>query len=122
MGHSVRTKRIYEPKAASDGQRILVDRLWPRGVAKADAGLDLWLKDVAPSTQLRKWFGHRPDRWDEFQQRYFMELGASSAIQQLRDLSRSGPVTLLYGAKDEVHNQAIALATYLEREPGAAKA
>ena len=121
MGHSVQTKRIYEPKAAGDGQRILVDRLWPRGVARAQASLDLWLKDVAPSTQLRKWFGHRPDRWEEFQKRYFAELKASAAIQQLRDISRAGPVTLLYGAKDEVHNQAAALATYLEHETGSAK-
>ena len=121
MGHSVQTKRIYEPKAAGDGQRILVDRLWPRGVARAQASLDLWLKDVAPSTQLRKWFGHRPDRWEEFQKRYFAELKASAAIQQLRDISRAGPVTLLYGAKDEVHNQAVALATYLEHETGSAK-
>ena len=121
MGHSVQTKRIYEPKAAGDGQRILVDRLWPRGVARAQASLDLWLKDVAPSTQLRKWFGHSPDRWEEFQKRYFAELKASAAIQQLRDISRAGPVTLLYGAKDEVHNQAAALATYLEHETGSAK-
>ena len=115
MRLTLRVKRIYEPKSADDGLRILVDRIWPRGVSKTKAGLDLWLKDVAPSTELRKWFGHQPERWDEFERRYFLELDASPAVQQLRDLSRSGPVTLLYGAKDETHNQAVALAAFLER-------
>jgi uncharacterized protein YeaO (DUF488 family) len=120
MAYSVRTKRIYEPKAADDGKRILVDRLWPRGVSKEEAGLDLWLKEVAPSTPLRKWFGHRPDRWDEFRRRYFSELEGSSALAQLRDIAHAGPVTLLYGAKDEIHNQATALAACLEHKAGPA--
>ena len=113
MGHLLQTKRIYEPKAASDGQRVLVDRIWPRGVTKAAAALDLWLKDIAPSTELRKWFAHRPDRWAEFQRRYFLELGASAAIAELRTLMQAGPVTLLYAARDQDHNEAVALATFL---------
>ena len=106
-------KRVYEPKTESDGLRVLVDRLWPRGLAKARAAVDLWLKDAAPSTELRKWFAHRPDRWDEFQRRYLLELRASSAIEQLRAISRDGPVTLLYGARDGDHNEAVALALFL---------
>ena len=113
MVHTLQTKRIYEPKAASDGVRILVDRIWPRGVSKAAAALDLWLKDVAPSTDLRKWFAHRPDRWAEFQRRYFLELGSSVAIAELRALADVGPVTLLYAARDKDHNEAVALAAFL---------
>ena len=114
MGHPLQTKRIYEPKSPNDGVRILVDRIWPRGVTKAAAALDLWLKDVAPSTDLRKWFAHRPDRWAEFQRRYFLELGTSAAIVELRALADVGPVTLLYAARDEDHNEAVALAAFLK--------
>ena len=114
MNHPVQTKRIYQPKAASDGQRVLVDRIWPRGVSKAAAALDLWLKDVAPSTELRKWFAHRPYRWVEFRRRYFLELGASAAMAELRALTQAGPVTLLYAAKDTDHNEAVALAAFLK--------
>ncbi|WP_316251213.1 DUF488 domain-containing protein [Sphingomonas sp. JC676] len=110
------TKRVYEPRAGDDGVRVLVDRLWPRGLTKAEAALDLWLKEAAPSTALRKWFGHRPDRWEEFQTRYLVELRTSSAVSQLRDLAQSGPVTLLYAAKDREHNEAIALAAFLESD------
>lgn len=113
MGYPLQTKRIYEPKATNDGVRILVDRIWPRGVTKAAAALDLWLKDVAPSTDLRKWFAHRPDRWAEFQRRYFLELRTSAAITELRTLMRAGPVTLLYAARDQEHNEAMALAAFL---------
>ena len=113
MGYPLLTKRIYEPKAPNDGVRILVDRIWPRGVSKAAAALDLWLKDVAPSTDLRKWFAHRPERWAEFQRRYFLELGSSVAIAELRALAEVGPVTLLYAARDKDHNEAVALAAFL---------
>ena len=108
-------KRIYEPAKDSDGQRILVDRLWPRGVSKDRAHLDLWLKEVAPSNDLRKWFGHDPAKWEQFTRKYDAELDANpEAVQELKDAIASHPkTTLLYGAKDEEHNQAVALATYL---------
>ncbi|MGH6958390.1 MAG: DUF488 domain-containing protein [Caulobacteraceae bacterium] len=112
-------KRAYEPRASTDGRRILVDRLWPRGVAKHDLEDALWVRDVAPSAQLRKWFGHKAERWDEFRKRYLAELRANPAVDTVREAMRSGPVTLVYGAKDEAHNQAVVLADYLTkgREP-----
>lgn len=111
---NLRIKRIYEPAAKSDGARILVDRVWPRGITKEDAALTLWLKEIAPSTALRKWFGHDPARWADFQRRYRTELDANSeAVERLDACLRSGTVTLLYGARDTEHNQAVALATYL---------
>jgi uncharacterized protein YeaO (DUF488 family) len=113
MGYDFKLKRVYDPPAANDGKRILVDRIWPRGLSKAEAELTLWLKDVAPSAALRKWFGHDPARWPEFQKRYRAELDANPAVERLRDLLRQGPATLLYGARDERHNQAIVLADYL---------
>ena len=114
-GPSVRTKRVYLPPEASDGKRILVDRLWPRGLTKEKAALDLWLKDAAPSTELRKWFGHDPARWDEFRRRYREELDAMpDATARLRDLAKQGKLTLLYGAHDEAHNNAVVLANYLK--------
>ena len=109
----VKIKRIYELAAPEDGQRILVDRLWPRGVAKAEAHIDLWLKDVAPSADLRRWFGHKPERWAEFQKRYLAELKDSPAFEDLRRWVRGKPTTLLYGARDETHNQARVLADRL---------
>ena len=109
----VKIKRIYEPAAPEDGQRILVDRLWPRGVAKAEAHIDLWLKEVAPSADLRRWFGHKPERWAEFQKRYLAELKDNPAFEDLRRLARGKPTTLLYGARDETHNQARVLADRL---------
>lgn len=115
MARELRLKRAYEPAGAGDGQRVLVDRIWPRGVSKAEAHIDLWLKDVAPSTALRKWFGHKPERWDEFRERYFQELKANPAVEELRQIMAKGPVTLVYGAKDTQHNQAVALAEFLER-------
>lgn len=106
-------KRIYEPPDDGDGRRILVDRLWPRGVTKADAAVDQWLKDVAPSPELRKWFGHDPAHWDEFRRRYRAELSANSeAVDQLRRLH--GKVTLLYAAHDEQHNHALVLLDFLQ--------
>lgn len=106
---TVQLKRAYEEPAATDGQRILVDRLWPRGVTKARAQIDLWLRDVAPTTELRQWFGHDPRKWDEFAQRYRAELAHNPALGQLRALVRQGPVTLVYAARDEQHNAALVL-------------
>jgi uncharacterized protein YeaO (DUF488 family) len=108
-------KRAYEPPAGTDGQRILVDRLWPRGLVKARAGIDLWLKDVAPSTALRQWFKHDPEKWPEFKRRYRAELEGSAALAELVALSRRQDVTLVYAAKDELHNDAVVLKQLLER-------
>jgi len=106
----VRLKRAYEKADGKDGRRILVDRLWPRGVSKGEAAIDEWLKDLAPSTALRKWFGHDPDRWDEFRRRYAGEIhGHAELLAHLRELARRGPVTLVYSAHDEVHNDAVVL-------------
>lgn len=107
-------KRAYEPPEPSDGFRILVDRLWPRGVSKSSAHIDLWLKDIAPSTSLRKWFDHDPLKWIEFRDRYFLELSRNpEAVEQLTEQLHRGVVTLVYGAKDKEHNQAVALKAYL---------
>lgn len=106
----VRLKRAYQPPAAEDGTRVLIDRLWPRGVAKADAALDLWLKEIAPSTELRQWFGHDSAGWAEFRERYAQELREHpELVEQLRTLARKGPVTLVYAAHDEQHNDAVVL-------------
>jgi len=106
----VRLRRAYEAASADDGTRVLVDRLWPRGVSKDAAAIDLWLKDLAPSTELRQWFGHDPARWAEFQQRYAQEVRQHpQAFEQLRELARKGPVTLVYAARDETHNDAVVL-------------
>jgi len=103
-------KRAYEPAGSGDGARVLVDRLWPRGVRKADAALDEWMKEIAPSTELRKWFGHDPARWDEFQRRYRAELARQpEALDRLRALAKAGVVTLVYSAHDEAHNDAVVL-------------
>ena len=110
----VRIKRVYEPALPDDGFRVLVDRIWPRGVRKADAALDLWLKDVGPSTELRGWFGHDPERMAEFTARYTRELDANPAATELRTLTaHHARVTLVYSARDERHNQAAVLAAYL---------
>ncbi|MES1196940.1 MAG: DUF488 domain-containing protein [Steroidobacter sp.] len=111
---SIRIKRVYDPPDRADGMRILVDRLWPRGLRKEKAALSLWFKDVAPSPGLRKWFGHDPARWQEFSRRYRAELAANKvAIDQMRDFLKQGSVTLLYAAHDTEHNHAIVLAEYL---------
>jgi len=114
---SIRLKRIYEPKQDDDGFRILLDRLWPRGVDKKEAGIDLWLKDVAPSPELRRWFGHDPDKWAEFQRRYGEELRQNeSAVAALRQRVRAEKrVTFLYAAKDTEHNHAIVLRDLLQK-------
>ena len=115
MKGAIRLKRIYEPKSDADGQRILVDRIWPRGVGKAAAALDLWLKDIAPSPALRKWFGHDPARFDVFRQRYRRELDANpDAVATLCACLDRDDVTLLYGARDEHANQAVVLAEYFQ--------
>lgn len=107
---TVRLKRAYDQPAAADGKRILVDRLWPRGVKKDAAAIDQWAKDIAPSDALRKWFGHDPARWSEFRRRYIAELrGHAAELDALRALARHGPVTLVYGARDEEHNQAVVI-------------
>jgi uncharacterized protein YeaO (DUF488 family) len=107
---NVKLKRAYEAPAAEDGTRILVDRLWPRGVSKKDAALSLWMKEIAPSAELRKWFGHDPDRWNEFRRRYASEINRNSHLfDQLRSLALEGPITLIYSAHDEIHNSAIVL-------------
>jgi uncharacterized protein YeaO (DUF488 family) len=107
---TIRIKRVYEEPDASDGMRILVDRLWPRGLTKEKAKVDLWLKDVAPSTELRKWFAHDPARWAEFRTRYLEELkGDKEQISLLRQEAAKGTVTLVYGARDQQHNEAVVL-------------
>ena len=114
---NVKLKRAYERSEAGDGTRILIDRLWPRGVRKVDAAIDQWAKDMAPSTALRKWFGHDPAKWNEFRVRYFSELKANpDAWRPILDAGRQGPVTLLYGAKDQTHNNAVALCEFLKAQ------
>ena len=109
-------KRIYDPPAPDDGRRILVDRLWPRGLTKARAQVDEWLKEIAPSTELRRWFHIDPSRWAEFRSRYRHELSESpDAVAHVRALARKGRVTLLYGARDPERNHAIVLREYLQR-------
>ncbi len=107
---TVQLKRAYAGPARGDGRRILVDRLWPRGLRKDEAAIDEWLKDVAPSAVLRKWFGHDPGRWQEFRRRYRAELRERpEAMARLRALAREGPITLVYAARDEEHNDAVVL-------------
>jgi uncharacterized protein YeaO (DUF488 family) len=112
----MKIKRVYEKPEKSDGIRILVDRLWPRGLTKEKAGIDLWLKDIAPSTELRKWFGHDPEKWKEFRKRYSAELKKNEEqLSLLKDQVKKGSVTLVYGAKDEEHNEALVLKELLNR-------
>ena len=110
---SVQLKRVYESPAPTDGQRILVDRIWPRGISKEQAKLDLWLKEVAPSTALRKWFGHDPEKWEEFRAKYRTELESNPAVATLKALVRKSEVTLVYAAKDDKHNHVIVLREYI---------
>jgi uncharacterized protein YeaO (DUF488 family) len=113
---TVKIKRVYEPPSNDDGVRVLVDRLWPRGLTKTAAAVDLWLKDIAPSVSLRRWFNHDPSRWSEFTQRYSEELDhKKAAVAALIGAIRSGRVTLLFGARDRKHNNAAALYAYLTR-------
>lgn len=116
-------RRAYEAPTRNDGYRVLVDRVWPRGVSRERLELDEWDRDLAPSTRLRKWFDHDPERWEEFQRRYFDELrGRKEPVRRLLDRISRGRVTLVYGARDKEHNQAVALRSFLEksarRDPG----
>lgn len=112
---AIAVKRIYAPASPTDGHRVLVDRIWPRGVSKQRAELDVWAKELAPSTQLRRWFGHELARWEEFRRRYAAELDLHAELwQPLLTRAAWRRVTLLYGARDETHNQAVALKAYLD--------
>jgi uncharacterized protein YeaO (DUF488 family) len=112
----IRLKRAYEPPDARDGKRVLVDRLWPRGLPRSAAAIDLWLKEAAPSNELRRWFGHDPAKWAEFRKRYAGELEESDALAELRQMARSEPrITLLFAAKDVEHNNAVVLRDALRR-------
>jgi len=111
---NIRTKRVYDPPDARDGFRVLVDRIWPRGMTKEQVRADLWLRDIAPSTALRKWFAHDPSKWEEFKRRYFAELDKDpECVHVLLEAAAKGTVTLLFSARDSEHNQAIALQEYL---------
>jgi uncharacterized protein YeaO (DUF488 family) len=113
----IRLKRVYDPPEPQDGRRFLVERLWPRGMRKDALSLDAWAKEAAPSTALRRWFGHDPKKWEEFQRRYFAELDRTpDAWRPLLDAARRGTITLLYSARDTDHNNAAALRTYLEKK------
>jgi uncharacterized protein YeaO (DUF488 family) len=108
-------KRAYDPPSRADGARVLVDGVWPRGVKKEDLAVEEWMRDLAPSTALRKWFGHDPERWDEFRRRYFAELDERpEAWRKLAERARKGKLTLVFSARDAVHNNAVALREYLE--------
>ncbi len=114
---NLRIKRAYEPRAPDDGRRVLVDGLWPRGLTKVDLADAVWLREIAPSSSLRRWFGHKPERWSEFRLRYFAELEWNPAVKALTLIIAAGPTTLLFGARDEVHNQAVALCEYMRGSP-----
>ncbi len=126
LPHCIATKRVYEEPTSEDGKRVLVDRIWPRGMTRERAAVALWLKEAGPSHDLRRWFGHQPERWAEFCERYHDELKANpEVVTVLLALSQRGPVTLVYSARDEQHNQAVALRGFLERaleSPGCSRA
>ena len=112
----IKLKRAYEKAIRGDGERILVERLWPRGLTKLQAGIDLWLKEVAPSTELRRWFGHDPEKWDEFRHRYRKELrNKDELIELLKRKAEAGTITLIYAARDEEHNGALVLQQFLQK-------
>ena len=116
MRHELKLKRVYEAPHNDDGTRILVDRLWPRGLTKKKAKVHLWLKEIAPSTELRKWFGHDPKKWRSFRGRYQTELKQhANQLKLLKSKAKEGPVTLIYGARDQEHNEAVVLKQFLER-------
>ena len=112
----IRLKRVYEEAARNDGYRVLVERLWPRGVSKEKANIRLWAKEIAPSPELRKWYGHNLARWEEFKKRYWRELkGKQESLEEIRSRAREGTITFVYAARDEEHNSAMALKDYLEK-------
>jgi uncharacterized protein YeaO (DUF488 family) len=114
--HEIRMSRAYEPPGPDDGCRVLVDRIWPRGIHKEELRLDAWLKDMAPSTALRKWFNHEPDKWDRFKERYFAELdGRPEAVGRLVEMRSAGTLTLVFGSRETRYNNAVAIKDYLER-------
>ena len=116
---SIQIQRVYGKNAVNGGKRVLVDRIWPRGIKKEELHLDLWLRELGPSTPLRKWFGHDPRRWEEFQRRYRAELQQpeqQARLNEISSMARKGPVTLLYSARDEEHNQAVVLRNVLEHQ------
>jgi uncharacterized protein YeaO (DUF488 family) len=116
MSRRLDLKRVYEPAAHSDGKRVLVERLWPRGISKSKAAIDVWLKEISPSPELRKWFAHDPAKWNEFKKRYRAELRVNrDAVEQLRKLIKDGPVTLVYAARDEQQNSARLVKNFIER-------
>jgi uncharacterized protein YeaO (DUF488 family) len=120
----IRIKRAYEPPAEADGARVLVDRLWPRGITKAALAIERWVKEIGPSDELRRWFGHDPARWEEFRRRYTAALAKQTPLlAELRSLARDGTLTLVYGARDEAHNNAVVLRAVLlkTKTPAAAK-
>jgi uncharacterized protein YeaO (DUF488 family) len=120
---NVKLKRAYRPSAADDGTLILIDRLWPRGMKKVDAAIDAWIKDIAPSTALRKWFDHEPSRWQKFRSRYAVELHKHpEQLNRLRALARQCSITLVFSARDEVHIDAVALRDFLLGRPATRKA
>ena len=119
----IKLKRAYEPPASADGTRVLIDRLWPRGVKKEKAAIDEWMKEIAPSTDLRKWFGHDPERWTEFRRRYRSEIKTHPGeLRRLRELARKGKLTLVYAAHDEAHNDAVVLRDLLVGRRNGARA
>ena len=115
--NEIKIKRVYEQPDKEDGLRILVDRLWPRGLTKEKADVDLWLKDIAPGTELRKWFGHEPAKWDDFKKKYLLELKENEGmVSLLKEKATQETITLLYAAKDQEHNEALVLLNYLIKE------
>ncbi len=111
---NIKIKRVYEKPDKKDGYRILVDRLWPRGMTKEKASLDLWLKDIAPTTELRKWFNHEPEKWEQFVIKYLVELKQNKvAVSILKDYLEKGPVTLIHAAKDDAHNEALVIKDFV---------
>jgi uncharacterized protein YeaO (DUF488 family) len=116
MSTTIRIKRVYEAPEQADGRRILVERLWPRGLRKEEAKIDAWLKEIAPSTELRRWYGHEVTRWPEFKRRYEAELrGNPEGVEQLVALCRRGTTTFVYAARDEAHNSAVVLRDFVNR-------
>ncbi|WP_157015810.1 DUF488 domain-containing protein [Mesorhizobium xinjiangense] len=114
--HDIGIKRVYAPPQKADGVRVLVDRVWPRGVSKDKAAVDLWMKEIGPSTALRQWFGHKPERWEEFRTRYKAELAdKTDLLDQLRGYAKQGPLTLVYSARDEERNQAVVIREVIEK-------
>jgi len=117
MAAEIKIKRVYEQPQAQDGTRIIVDRLWPRGLSKEKAKIDFWMKDAAPSNELRKWYGHEPAKWEEFKKRYFAELdGQADEVTRLASISKKGRTTFLYSSKEEKINNAQALKLYMEKQ------